>query len=430
MYHRENRLFSEESLYDQLRERQQRASSTVDGIPQERFLLSTDEQLLAYVEAQLRVEPVELHEEARTMKQEECQVDVSGNRLRFSGDERRGPLYIPGTRVTVSIPFTGEAWIFRYRTSSAWTVFPHGDVKEVNDGLSGRLLITVELPHDTGPEQFKETYEREIDLFRGYVGNAKCEVETYNHQLPGIILSVIQHRRQRLEKHKGIAALLDIPLQTKPGAPSFEPVRVEPRSLPKLPVPPKTGLKPEPGITPETYEKILNIIRHETRTYETTPATYAKLEEEELRDIILGHLNGHFQGRASGEVFRRTGKTDICIPEENRAAFVGECKVWQGASQVPGALDQLLGYLIWRDSKAAFVMFNKSVRDFSSILENLPKAISEHRCFIQWQETAQAGEWRALMRSIEDEGRTVTVHVFAVNIYTDTKKAGPRTKSA
>ncbi len=71
-------------------------------------------------------------------------------------------------------------------------------------------------------------------------------------------------------------------------------------------------------------------------------------------------------------------------------------------------------------------MFNKSVRDFSSILENFPKAISEHRCFIQWQESSQAGEWRALMRSIEDEGRIVRVHVFVVNIYTDPKKARPR----
>jgi hypothetical protein len=202
------------------------------------------------------------------------------------------------------------------------------------------------------------------------------------------------------------------------------------RPSPKLPIPPKAGLKPEPGITLEIYEIILSIIRHEARTYETTPGTYAKLNEEELRDVILAHLNGHFEGKAAGEVFRRSGKTDLCIQEENRAAFVGECKVWQGAGQVSGALDQLLGYLTWRDSKAAFVMFNKGVKDFSSILENLPKAISEHRCFMQWRECTQAGEWRALMPSIEDEGRTVTVHVFAINIYTGTKKAEPRVRTA
>lgn len=171
--------------------------------------------------------------------------------------------------------------------------------------------------------------------------------------------------------------MLDIPLQSKLDAPAFEPIRVAPRSLPMLPVAPKTGLKPEPGITTEIYEKILNVIRHEARTYETAPTTFAKHDEEELRDIILAHLNGHLEGKAAGEVFRRTGKTDICIQQENRAAFVGECKVWKGAGQVPSALDQLLGYLTWRDSKAAFVMFNKTVNDFSSILESFPQTIAE-----------------------------------------------------
>ncbi len=224
-------------------------------------------------------------------------------------------------------------------------------------------------------------------------------------------------------------SLVCIPLHTKASAPFLEPIRVEPRSLPKLPVPPKTGLKPEPGITAEIYEKILNIIRHQTRTFEATPRTYAKLDEEELRDVILANLNGYFEGKAAGEVFRRNGKTDICVQQENRAAFVGECKVWQGAGQVQSALDQLLSYLTWRDSKAAFVMFNKSVKEFSGILENLPKTIETHRCFIRWQETAQVGEWQALMHSIEDEGRTVIVHIFAVNIFHETKKTSPKVRA-
>jgi hypothetical protein len=430
MRQRENLLFYEESLYEQLQTRQKRAAGTVDEIPQQQLLISTDEQLIAYVEARLRVEPVELHEEARSMRQEECQIDVSGDPRRHFRHDRRGPFYIPGTRVAVTIPFTGEAWIFRYRTSSYWSVFPHGDVKEARGGQPSQLTITIEQTHDTDQEQFKKTFEDEVDLIHGYIGYAKNEVEAYNSQLPGVIRSLVQHRRQRLEQHKGIAALLDIPLQNKPGIPTLEPVRVEVRALPKLPVPPKTGLQPEPGITLETYERVLSVIRHEARTYETTPGTYAKLDEEELRSVILAHLNGHFQGDAAGEVFRRNGKTDICIQEKNRAAFVGECKVWQGAGQVSAALDQLLGYLTWRDSKAAFVMFNKGVNDFSSILETLPKAVSEHRCFIRWLECDQPGEWRASMRSIEDEGRTVTVHVFAINIYTGTKKAGPRVRSA
>lgn len=70
-----------------------------------------------------------------------------------------------------------------------------------------------------------------------------------------------------------------------------------------LPPAPKGGYKPEPGITDDDYKHILSVIRHEGRTFETTPSTYAVHDEEELRDILLAHLNGHYQGAASAEAF-------------------------------------------------------------------------------------------------------------------------------
>jgi len=154
---------------------------------------------------------------------------------------------------------------------------------------------------------------------------------------------VIADRRNRLGKHAGIADLLDIPVVAKDDVPAIAPVRIEVRRPPALPVAPRTGLAPEPGITGETYESILHFIRHQGRTFERTPSTYALHDEEGLRNIILAQLNGHFEGAATGEAFRGTGKTDICIEADSRAAFVGECKLWTGPASLTGALDQLLG---------------------------------------------------------------------------------------
>ena len=120
---------------------------------------------------------------------------------------------------------------------------------------------------------------------------------------------------------------------------------METRRPPPLPVPPKTGLVPEPGIPDDTYEHILQFIRHQGRTFERTPATYSVHGEEGLRNIVLAQLNGYFEGDAIGEAFRGSGKTDICIEQDNRAAFVGECKLWTGPAGLIAALDQLLGYL-------------------------------------------------------------------------------------
>ena len=404
-------LFTELDLDNQLRERQLQVAAKVGGIPESQFLISSDQDVVEHVIPQLVVEPIVLQLGATTMSKAETQVDVSGDPMRFFSPGRRGPFYIPGTRVDVDIPYTGEDWIFSYRTNPWSTVFPRAEVKR------GSLRISISLPHDAAPEQFKETHDRELGLIRQYVDRAHTQVAAYNESLESLVHQAIADRRNRLGKHAGIADLLDVPLAAKHGAPSIAPVRIEIRRPPALPVPPKTGLAPEPGITGETYERILHFIRHQGRTFERTPGTYALHDEEGLRNIILAQLNGHFEGAAMGEVFRGSGKTDICIETDNRAAFVGECKLWTGPASLTGALDQMLGYLTWRDSKASVIVFNTRNRNFSKILPSIPDSIRDHGLFVRDLSCEETGEWRVLMRSEEDEGRRVTVHVFLFDLY-------------
>ena len=406
-----NLLFFEEDLDTQLRVRQQQVSGAVDAISKGQFLVSSDQEVINHVVAGLTVEPIILGEEATTLNQQETQVDVSGDRMRFFSTGRSGPFYIPGTRVEIDIPFTGEDWIFRYRTNPWSTVFPRADVQR------GRLRLSIEQPHDADPTSFKSIYEREINLIREYVDRAHKQVVGYNESLPKLVQQAVNHRRDRLGRHANIAALLDIPLATRPGAPSIAPVKVEIRRPPALPVPPKTGLAPEPGITDETFGHILSFIRHQGRTFERTPSTYAVHGEEDLRNIVLAQLNGHFQGDAVGEAFRGKGKTDICIEQDNRAAFVGECKLWTGPAGLIAALDQLLGYLTWRDSKAALIIFNAKNKDFTKILVGMPETLRAHPLFLRDRPCAEAGEWQVQMRSKEDAGRRVTVHAFLFNLY-------------
>ena len=302
-----NLLFFEEDLDAQLRARQQSVSGVVDGIPKDQFLISSDQELIDHVVAELTVEPIVLREEATTMNPQETQIDVSRDQMRYFSPGPSGPFYVPGTQVEIEIRFTGEDWIFRYRTKPWPTVFPRAEVQR------GRLRLSIEQPHDADPASFKSIYDQEIKLIREYVDRAHKQVVDYNKSLPDLLQQAIHHRRNRLGRHNNIAALLDIPLAPRPGAPSITPAKVEIRRAPALPLPPKTGLAPEPGITDETFEHILQFIRHQGRTFERTPSTYAVHGEEDLRNIVLAQLNGHFQGDAVGEAFRGKGKTDICI---------------------------------------------------------------------------------------------------------------------
>lgn len=76
------------------------------------------------------------------------------------------------------------------------------------------------------------------------------------------------------------------------------------------------------GISDSDYRDILMTIKHTASTYERTPASYKSLLEEDLRNTLLASLNATYKGDATGETFRNSGKTDICIERGNRAAFV------------------------------------------------------------------------------------------------------------
>ena len=254
-------------------------------------------------------------------------------------------------------------------------------------------------------------------LIKQYIGWSHGQVVAYNENLPQIARQAIASRRERLRRHEGLAALLGIPLAPREDAPSMTPVTIEVRRPPALPVPPKTGLAPEPGIDDKTYELILQCIRHQGRSFENMPATFANHNEEELRNFILAQLNTYFVGRAAGEVFRNRGKSDICIEQDNRAAFIGECKIWDGPASLARATDQLLGYLTWRDSKSSLITFNTKNKNFSKILEVVPETVQSHPLFVRNLACVEAGEWRIQMHSKEDEGRRVTVHIFAFDLY-------------
>jgi hypothetical protein len=416
MRRRDNLLFYEGDLHGTLDNHTRQISEKVNAIPKDQFLSTPEEDLVEHVYAELHIEPLTLYEDSMEMDQHEVQIDVSGYRDRNPfGD--RGPIYVQGVRIMVSVPFTGESVLWKLRPNSFQSVFPRADIRESRGDQAGSVELVFEQPSDAQPEQLKQHLDSELKSIRFYVDAQRAQVEQFNNTARDNIRRAIQARKERLEKHDGIANLLGIPLKRRDGAPSVKPIQIKRTLVRPLPPPPKSGYKPEPGITDDDYEHILSVIRHEGRTFEATPKTYSVHDEEELRDIILAHLNGHYQGGATGETFRRSGKTDIRIEDQDRAAFVAECKLWRGQKELLAAIDQLLGYLTWRDCKAAILIFNKHNAKFTELIEKIPESLKNHPNFKRDLYQQGDGEWRFIFTSQEDELRQVIVNVFVFNIY-------------
>lgn len=415
-YRDQHILFYEGDLDTTLRAQLAQVRDRVDAIPKDQFLATPEQAVAEHILSLMEVVPLVLHEDAMVMEQQESKIDVSGWRDRNPfGDA--GPIYVAGVQITVSIPFTGDAVLWKLRPNQWQTVLPRGLVRAPGGDGVGHLDVVFSKPSDEPAESFKRDLDEHLRSVRFYVDSQRRQVEQHNAGLPNTIRQMVQQRRARLQVQDGIAQVLNIPLKPRQGAPEIRPIAVRRKLVRPLPPVPKAGYKPEPGITDDDYEHILSVIRHEGRTFEAAPATFAVHDEEQLRDIVLAHLNGHYQGSATGETFRRSGKTDVRIEDNNRAAFVAECKVWRGAKELGEAVAQLLSYLTWRDCKAAIVIFNKHNAKFSELLQKIPEFLAAHPRFWKSLGSGGDGEWRFIFASTEDDAREVVVHVFLFNLY-------------
>ncbi|MCL6115267.1 hypothetical protein M5085_10885, partial [Neisseria meningitidis] len=110
----------------------------------------------------------------------------------------------------------------------------------------------------------------------------------------------------------------------------------------------------------EDYQSALRVLRNQRHALERTPSVAAKLDGEEIRDMLLVGLNAQFEGDAGGELFNGAGKTDILIRVDDRNIFIGECKVWSGPRTMDDVLFKLFGDLVWLHIKAPTFLTRRS----------------------------------------------------------------------
>lgn len=130
------------------------------------------------------------------------------------------------------------------------------------------------------------------------------------------------------------------------------------------------------------YNKILECVHSVGKMFERLPSTYANKDEESLRDHILVSLEVVVSGSATGETFNKRGKTDILVRGNGSNEFVGECKFWRGKEVFLETISQLLGYLSWRDTKVAVILFVPN-KDFTAVIGKIRDDVVEHPNYLR-----------------------------------------------
>jgi hypothetical protein len=313
---------------------------------------------------------------------------------------------VDGARIRISVPFTGDRNLFSLQPSAFTAKRPRGIVEEQV------LYVYFYSPVNSLNSDYKMHIENQLDSVRSHVQGINEDLRQFDERLRMEVRQYVLSRRTNLEKIEEFTSGFPISMRKRKDAPEISLVRKNIRPLPA----PKESPR-EPFLLEEVYDHILRVIRHAGCSFEATAKTFAKFEEEELRDVVLAHLNGHYEGGASAEAFRKTGKTDILIEFENRSAFVGECKVWAGPAQTADALKQLLGYVTRRDTRSSLIVFNKTRSGFSNIQRKLVESLQAHANFKRQMTCNFSDEWRMEFSSAEDPECLVTIHVFCFDLF-------------
>lgn len=292
---------------------------------------------------------------------------------------------VDGVRITYRIPFDGNSDLFKTRPSTfIMTRFEAEKITSPTSEEYGGFYIKFEYTKqeleekaDKMLEYVQKNFENEFSSYRKMIGYVNAEINTYNNGLKSLATSCLETRKKKASSFAMISQMLEIPLKQSVDAPNTVPITIKKIAKKPISAPSPKPAKPEYCISKNDYENINNIILMNGTAMEKTARTYYQNNEEELRDHLLATLNTHYDN-ASGETFRKIGKTDIHIEFDNKAAYIGECKIWHGEKMFADAVQQVLNYSTWKDTKVSVIIFNKDNQSFFKILEKIQEWINKN----------------------------------------------------
>ncbi|MDH0893018.1 MULTISPECIES: hypothetical protein [unclassified Pseudomonas] len=398
-----NYLFHSNDGSSALRNQISAASEDISKLPEQRVLQSDPEELISYFIQKFQIEIPSIDRSLITASHHERNIEVYDQ-----WDKQMRS--VPGEAYDFEIPFEGEGIFFSLKPSTWDFSPPHADI-------SGQCLRLTISGRELSPEKIKESLDSFLESVEKYLVWHRQEWSGFEQQLSQAVRQSINDRREKLLKQKGVASQLSslgIKLKEKPGdAKTYVPPAIKKTITPQLP-PMRPALPPDPTLDEKQYETILSLVRGAGRSIEQSSSRARKLDEETLRDLFLVPLNSHF-GKASGEAFNYQGKTDVIIRHENNNLFVAEFKIWKGEKHFLEAIDQLLSYLSWRDTKAAIIIFSRNA-GFSSILEKIRNTTKAHPRYLSGPIRLDETSDRYTFSLPQDHARQATISILAFDL--------------
>ena len=337
---------------------------------------------------------LEVDDEIKLMSKDKCYFTTD-----FLGREFKKPIY------TFGVKFSGDKNLFRIKPSR----YNHHVFEAYFLNYSNNELLCFDIEyHDDS--SLKQVFNRNKDYLFFMVDNVNKDIEKYNLEIKQKIFTLYESYESDFRNENDL----------------LEELGVERHNLKsnskELFIPFKDKIKycrddlndhNDDGLIlgNTNYKRILNEIYSFGSEFEKSPKTYCSLNEEELRNILVAHLNGLCVDSVTPETFNKKGKTDILISHDSDILFVAECKIWHGQKMYLKAIDQLLGYSRWKDNKSALIIFVKG-KNFSNVLNKIDEVTRCHPSYISSKSNTQKNFFNFIISAEDNNDMRIELAVL------------------
>jgi hypothetical protein len=282
--------------------------------------------------------------------------------------------------------------------------------------IEGNCLFLTNTTEHQAVAQIGLWMSQDLNLAKRWQSEIHNATSQYQRLLEAEIAEAIQQRKHRISQAQQELERLQIPMKRSSPDVQLVAIPVARRQPPiQKAVASEASSEPEYYLAASEYDFILDRLCRIVDVMERSPGTFARMGEQELRDILLVILNGHYKPAASGEAFNGIGKTDILLRFLDREAFIGECKVWKGAKPLADTITQLFGYTMWRDTKCASLVFNKTT-NLSTVLNRISTSVPNVRGYVRDDGKRGDTHFRYVFRHPRDIKREVSVAVLVFDV--------------
>ena len=385
----------------------------IERIPDEELLNAIDTELIQELYRNHNCQEITVDFEGmEVLRQSEKQIGIPAHELPdpFAGSDLTPR--VPGYHVikqviALQIGYTGSGELMKFIPSPGIPFHPTVEL------LEGRIIYEL-INFENSAEYLARILQEFKDKMAIQLKHLNNQIKAYSNTLELQILQKVEERKKEILKRKQMVESLGIPLAKNKDVPKSLNIPIKRETIVVLPPKnTKPDYVPDPEIDMGVYQSILALIHDWGKVMERHPDTYIDKGEDALRNLFILLLTPHFKmdGSTTGETFNHIGKTDILIRYQNTNAFVAECKIWNGEKLLMDTITQALGYLTWRDSKAAVIMFVKR-KGITKIEEKIVEQAQKHPCFLSYVDKKADGFYNFVFRLKEGVEKKVYLAVL------------------